>query len=447
MAIDRSATVRKAESLLGEGKLDEAIQEYVRLVDELPSDWSAGNMLGDLYVRAGDKDQAAGLFTRIADSQYEQGFVAKATAFYKKALKVKSGHERSLLQLAEIALKQELMADARLYLGQLLQRRRDRGDETGAAECLERLSALEQKDNGLPEVAPPRPSAERPQSPVIPTTEPPHPVPTLEVELVAQTPPAEPSIQELSPLRVPPAPPAPPEVAAVVESTEPPTLSELLEPPEPPTPPESPAPEVPLQPVSGTPARLPAAVELMALLAGTSEFGALVGAGVSLGSNATNPPDVSTDPNVRTVPDMKARFAEMLARSRQARPQIDEPQAQRSHDGGGDTSEDVIANLETAALTPSLQFQASAQLGRLLVVRGELQAGIQWLERAARAPLQAPEHALAVLYDIADALERMGDTSRALVVLTDIESDAGAYRDVRERIDRITRARAGGRGA
>ena len=40
MAIDRAETLKKAEKLLRTGKLDLAIAEYVRLVEEEPRDWS-----------------------------------------------------------------------------------------------------------------------------------------------------------------------------------------------------------------------------------------------------------------------------------------------------------------------------------------------------------------------------------------------------------------------
>ena len=52
MPIDRAATLRTAEKLLRQGKLDAAIAEYFRVVDEFPRDWNTANVLGDLYVRA-----------------------------------------------------------------------------------------------------------------------------------------------------------------------------------------------------------------------------------------------------------------------------------------------------------------------------------------------------------------------------------------------------------
>ena len=136
MPIDRETTVRQAEKLQRQGRLDLAIAEYVKLVQEQPRDWNAINALGDLYLQAGDTDRAVAQFVQIADHLFGEGFFPKAAALYKKALKTRSDHEHTLLRLAEIAAAQELLADARAYLRKLWELRSERGDDRGAAECL-----------------------------------------------------------------------------------------------------------------------------------------------------------------------------------------------------------------------------------------------------------------------------------------------------------------------
>ena len=146
MPIDRESTLRQAEKLHREGKLDLAIAEYVRLVEEQPRDWSSLNALGDLYLRAGNVDRAVAQFVQIADHLLGEGFFPKAAAVYKKALKAKPDHEHAILRLAEIAATQELLADARAYLRRLWELRSERGDERGAADCLLRLASLPEAD-------------------------------------------------------------------------------------------------------------------------------------------------------------------------------------------------------------------------------------------------------------------------------------------------------------
>jgi tetratricopeptide (TPR) repeat protein len=146
MAIDRDATLKQAEKLLRQGKLDGAIEEYVRLVEDQPRDWNSINALGDLYARAGKADRAVEQYNRIADHLYAEGFLPKAAALYKKVSKTRSDDEHATLRLAEIAARQELFADARGYLRQLAKQRRDRGDERGALDCLVRLASLDDAD-------------------------------------------------------------------------------------------------------------------------------------------------------------------------------------------------------------------------------------------------------------------------------------------------------------
>jgi tetratricopeptide (TPR) repeat protein len=146
VAIDRAATLKNAEKLLRQGKLEPAIADYLRLVEDQPRDWNLANTLGDLYVRAGQVDKAVEQFTRIADSLSEEGFLPKASAIYKKVLKLRPEHEHALLQAAEIAGSLGLLADARSYLTQIIDRRQSKGDKRGAAQLRIRLGSLDRAD-------------------------------------------------------------------------------------------------------------------------------------------------------------------------------------------------------------------------------------------------------------------------------------------------------------
>ena len=146
MANDREDTLKRAEKLLRQGRLDGAIAEYVRVVGDQPRDWSAANTLGDLYVRAGQSDKAAAQYARIAEHFLEDGFYPKAAAVYKKILKITPDDETSQMQLAELSVKQGLLADAKSYLAAVAARRRARGDHRGADEIVVRLGSIDPSD-------------------------------------------------------------------------------------------------------------------------------------------------------------------------------------------------------------------------------------------------------------------------------------------------------------
>jgi tetratricopeptide (TPR) repeat protein len=88
---------------------------------------------------------------------------------------------------------------------------------------------------------------------------------------------------------------------------------------------------------------------------------------------------------------------------------------------------------------PLWRFRAASELGRLYIAQEQLEPAVEWLERAAEAPAPTAEEGFAVLYDLAVALEGLGESARALAVLMELDADAGGYRDVRERVDRLAR--------
>ena len=53
------------------------------------------------------------------------------------------------------------------------------------------------------------------------------------------------------------------------------------------------------------------------------------------------------------------------------------------------------------------------------------------------------EDRLALLYDLADVLASQGETSRAMAIFMEVESESSGYRDVRERIAQLSQAEIG----
>jgi tetratricopeptide (TPR) repeat protein len=651
--VDRDETLKKAEKLLRAGKLDGAIAAYVRLVESQPTDWSVINALGDLYLRAGDRDRAVAQFTRVADHLYAEGFYPKAAALYKKALKVKPDHDHTLLRLSEIAARQGLLADAKLYLRQLAKVRRDRGDDRGAQECLVRLGLLEEADAeskleaataaralgdtgqaaslyvvaaaafekqrraaealdalleaaalspddvslrgravqacvaagrldraqpfltletagdnpdlllwvGRSELSAGRDAAARRAFTRLVTVAPERAPAILDVveefaaagdrdrawgcaEVVADAAlllgdfdQAIATLQRF--LRHGPYIPAlvklvevsgdagrndvlravqadlvnaylhagrGAEARAVAEDLVASEATnemhverlrrvlELLGEPEPERvltlcsgSGEAPLDEqqaieiadlstAPAPPAAAPGAAVPAPAAVRAALAATDEAvdpfepsGGSVRADVgpqggleiaplprddeaiivdaveidlteALGSLGSAP-SAPTQEALRAPQDLEAVFEEMRARVARDRQVVEaERQLGRAVEalGRGRVAE-AIADFQQAARVPQVRFRAAAELGRLYLSRGELLKSVEWLERAAEAPAPTPEDGLAVLYDLADALERAGETARALAVLMEIDADAHAYRDVAARIEHLTR--------
>jgi len=106
--------------------------------------------------------------------------------------------------------------------------------------------------------------------------------------------------------------------------------------------------------------------------------------------------------------------------------------------------EDAVKALEAAARSPRQRFDAASMLGRLYLERKDTSHAIEWLERAAEAPAPTPDAGRALLYDLAQTLESVGEHSRALAVFVELESESGGYRDVAGQIERLSKVQARG---
>jgi tetratricopeptide (TPR) repeat protein len=146
VALDREDTLKKAEKLLRQGRLDNAIAEYLRVVEDQPRDWNTANTLGDLYARASQPAKAVEQYARIADHFAEDGFYPKAAALYKKILKLVPDQEEAQLRLADVSMQLGLLKDAKTYYGAVAARRRARGDARGADQVVVLLGDVDPSD-------------------------------------------------------------------------------------------------------------------------------------------------------------------------------------------------------------------------------------------------------------------------------------------------------------
>jgi tetratricopeptide (TPR) repeat protein len=106
--------------------------------------------------------------------------------------------------------------------------------------------------------------------------------------------------------------------------------------------------------------------------------------------------------------------------------------------------EDAAKSLEHASRSPRHRFEAASMLGRIYLEQRDFAHAIEWLERAAEAPPSTQDAGRALFYDLASALESVGEEGRALAVLLELQSGSGGYRDVGARIDRLSKAQTRG---
>ena len=113
MAVQRDKVIANAEKLVAKGKIEPAIKEYERLLDDNPNDVNTLNRIGDLWVRINRNDEAVKTFGRIADHYSKDGFFLKAIAIYKKINKLDPSKLDVYAKLADLYAKQGLAMEAK----------------------------------------------------------------------------------------------------------------------------------------------------------------------------------------------------------------------------------------------------------------------------------------------------------------------------------------------
>ena len=109
---NKQKVLSAAEKFVQQGKLQNAITEYEKILKSDSKDLTVLNTVGDLYARLGNNEKAVECFKSVGDAYAAQGFTVKAIAMYKKLSKIKSSLE-GVLRLAELYTQQGLFNDAR----------------------------------------------------------------------------------------------------------------------------------------------------------------------------------------------------------------------------------------------------------------------------------------------------------------------------------------------
>ncbi len=143
MAIQRDKIIASAEKLVAKGKIEPAIKEYERLLDDNPNDVNTLNRIGDLWVRISRNDEAVKVFAKIADHYSKDGFFLKAIAIYKKINKLDPSKLDIYAKLADLYAKQGLAMEAKSQYQVLADYYLKHGDPGNALVIYRKISELD----------------------------------------------------------------------------------------------------------------------------------------------------------------------------------------------------------------------------------------------------------------------------------------------------------------
>jgi pilus assembly protein FimV len=139
---NKQKVLSAAEKYVQQGKLQNAITEYEKVLKADAKDLTVTNTVGDLYARLGETDKATDCFKSVGDAYASQGFTVKAIAMYKKISKLKPSLE-GVLKLAELYTQQGLFNDARAQYLQVAEEFLKAGELENAVRIFQKILEMD----------------------------------------------------------------------------------------------------------------------------------------------------------------------------------------------------------------------------------------------------------------------------------------------------------------
>jgi tetratricopeptide (TPR) repeat protein len=145
---NKQKVLASAEKYVQQGKLQNAIAEYEKVLKNDAKDLTVTNTVGDLYSRLGETDKATVCFKTVGDAYASQGFTVKAIAMYKKICKLQPSLE-SLLRLAELYSQQGLFNDARAQYLQVAEEFLKAGELENAVRIFQKILEMDPENSTM----------------------------------------------------------------------------------------------------------------------------------------------------------------------------------------------------------------------------------------------------------------------------------------------------------
>jgi len=139
---NKQKVLSAAERFVQQGKLQNAIAEYEKILKNDDKDLTVTNTVGDLYARLGETAQAVECFKKVGDAYATQGFTVKGIAMYKKITKLQPSVDGSL-KLAELYTQQGLFNDARAQYLQVAEDFMKNGDLDQAVRLFQKVLEMD----------------------------------------------------------------------------------------------------------------------------------------------------------------------------------------------------------------------------------------------------------------------------------------------------------------
>ena len=140
---NKSRILREGERCVQQGKINQAIQEYGKIVKDDPEDVLTLNIIGDLHLREGRTSEANRLFSRVAEIYACNNYLLKAIAVYKKILNTDPHNLQVNSSVASLYRRHGMNVDARNQYTLLADLCAKQGKSREALEAYEKVAEID----------------------------------------------------------------------------------------------------------------------------------------------------------------------------------------------------------------------------------------------------------------------------------------------------------------
>ncbi len=110
---NKEKTLKTAQKYVSQGKLENAIKEYEKLLKHEPNDPTLLNTVGDLNLSIKRTQTAINYFKKVAQKYIDGGFYGRALAVYRKIVRAEPTNLETNETLADLFVKEGVLSDAR----------------------------------------------------------------------------------------------------------------------------------------------------------------------------------------------------------------------------------------------------------------------------------------------------------------------------------------------
>lgn len=141
--------LRNAADLELKGRVSDAIDEVKKAVSRKSDDGNLYNRLGDLYLKAGNKEDAVANFRKGVEVYRRDNFLRNALALGKKILRHEPDGFDMYYTIADVLVELDEKHDAVKYMTEYIERQIEQKREREALNAIEYLQGLEIRGEGI----------------------------------------------------------------------------------------------------------------------------------------------------------------------------------------------------------------------------------------------------------------------------------------------------------